>query len=111
MSAATAHGSPPEIAPTRWGSGPAQAGGLTRADLAGRRLARSRLEEVSVGGLATSAYYEDFDDLWFSFEQGVGRSGLVYLRLDAERRKAVRSRAQELLGAPQVRFRLDARAW
>jgi SAM-dependent methyltransferase len=69
------------------------------------------LEDVSVGGLATSADYEDFDDLWFSFEQGVGRSGSVYLRLDAERREALRARAHELLGAPRGRFRLDARAW
>ncbi len=69
------------------------------------------LEEVSVGGLATLADYEDFDDLWFSFEQGVGRSGAVYLRLDPVRREALRSRAHELLGAPRGRFRLDARAW
>jgi SAM-dependent methyltransferase len=69
------------------------------------------LKEVSVGGLATSADYEDFDDLWFSFEQGVGRSGAVYLRLDPVRREALRSRAHELLGAPRGRFRLDARAW
>lgn len=69
------------------------------------------LKEVSVGGLATSADYEDFDDFWFSFEQGVGRSVAVYLRLDPMRREALRSRANELLGAPRGRFRLDARAW
>jgi ubiquinone/menaquinone biosynthesis C-methylase UbiE len=69
------------------------------------------LEEVTLGGLATSADYEDFDDLWFSFEQGVGRSGALYLRLDSERREALRSRAHELVGAPRGRFRLDARAW
>lgn len=69
------------------------------------------LKEVSVGGLATSADYEDFDDLWFSFEQGVGRSGEMYLRLDPVRREALRSRAHALLGAPGGRFRLDARAW
>ena len=69
------------------------------------------LGEVSVGRLATAAEYEDFEDLWFSFEQGVGRSGSVYLKLDAQRRTAVRSRVHELLGSPQGRFRLDARAW
>jgi SAM-dependent methyltransferase len=69
------------------------------------------LKEVSVGGLATWADYDGFDDLWSSFEHGVGRSGSVYLRLDAERRKALRSRAHELLGARRGRFRLDAGAW
>ncbi len=69
------------------------------------------LKQVSLGALATSADYEDFDDLWFSFEQGVGRSGAVYLRLDPVRRQALRSRAHELLGAPRGHFRLDARAW
>jgi SAM-dependent methyltransferase len=69
------------------------------------------LGEVSSGRLATSADYEDFDDLWFSFERGVGRSGSLYLRLDARRRAALRSRAHELLGSPQGSFRLDARAW
>ena len=69
------------------------------------------LDDVSLGGLATSGDYEDFDDLWFSFEQGVGRSGAVYLRLDPVRREALRSRAYELMGAPRGRFRLDARAW
>jgi SAM-dependent methyltransferase len=69
------------------------------------------LNEVSVGRLATWADYDGFDDVWFSFEQGVGRSGSVYLLLDAERRKALRARAHELLSAPRGRFRLDARAW
>lgn len=69
------------------------------------------LAEVSTGRLATSADYEDFDDLWFSFEQGIGRSGSLYLRLDAEHRVALRLRAQELLGSPRGRFRLDAHAW
>lgn len=69
------------------------------------------LEEVSVGALTTWADYEGFDDLWFSFEQGVGRSGSIYLSLDQERRNALRARAHELLGAPEGRFRLDARAW
>ncbi len=69
------------------------------------------LVEVSVGRLATAAEYEDFEDLWFSFEQGVGRSGSVYLKLDARRRTALRSHVHELLGSPQGRFRLDAHAW
>lgn len=69
------------------------------------------LHEVSTGALATSADYADFDDLWQSFEQGVGRSGSVYRRLDPTRRKALRSRAHELLDAPRGRFTLHARAW
>ena len=69
------------------------------------------LGEVSIGKLATAAKYESFDDLWYSFEHGVGRSGSVYLRLDAERRATLRSRAHALLGSPRGRFRLNARAW
>lgn len=48
---------------------------------------------ASVGRLATAAEYEDFEDLWLSFERGVGRSGSVYLKLDARRRTAPRDRA------------------
>jgi SAM-dependent methyltransferase len=69
------------------------------------------LQKVSTGALTTSAGYVDFDDLWQPFEQGVGRSGSVYLRLDPRRRKALRSRAYELLDAPRGRFTLRARAW
>lgn len=69
------------------------------------------LGEVSIGELRTAAEYENFDDLWYSFEQGVGYSGWVYLGLDAERRAALRSRTHGLLGSPRGRFRLDARAW
>lgn len=69
------------------------------------------LGEVSVGRLSTAAGYDDFDDLWYSFEQGVGRSGSVYLALDPERRARLRSHAHALLGSPQGRFRLEAFAW
>lgn len=69
------------------------------------------LGEVSVGELITWAEYDDYDDLWFSFEQGVGRSGSVYLSLDADRRTALRSRAQDLLGSQPGSFRLEAGAW
>jgi SAM-dependent methyltransferase len=69
------------------------------------------LEDVSVGELRAGAGYEDFDDLWLSFEKGVGRSGAIYLSLGPERREALRARAHELLGRPRGRFRLDAHAW
>lgn len=69
------------------------------------------LEHVSAGRLTTRADYEGFDDLWFSFEEGVGRSGSIYLSLDQERRNALRVRTYELLGSPRGRLRLHARAW
>lgn len=69
------------------------------------------LVEVSGTRLATSADYEDIEDLWFSFEHGVGRSGSLYLSLDAGRRAALRSRTHELLGSPRGSFRLHAHAW
>ena len=69
------------------------------------------LGEVSVGRLSTVAGYENFDDLWYSFEQGVGRSGSVYLALDPERRATLRSHANALLGSPRGRFHLEAHAW
>jgi SAM-dependent methyltransferase len=69
------------------------------------------LGDLSIGKLSTAAMYEDFDDLWYSFEQGVGRSGTVYRALDPERRAMLRSRAGTLLGSPQGKFQLEALAW
>jgi SAM-dependent methyltransferase len=69
------------------------------------------LREVSVGRLGAAAEYDDFDDLWYSFEQGVGRSGSVYLALDGERRARLRSRVHTSLGSPRARFQLEALAW
>jgi hypothetical protein len=63
---------------------------------------------VVLGAFEASADYESFDDLWFSFEAGVGYSGAVYLSLDEGRRRAVRADAHRRLGAPGGAFQLTA---
>lgn len=68
------------------------------------------LSEVSLGELQVEAEYESFEDLWFSFEAGVGHSGGVYLSLDHDQRSAVRAEAHRRLGSPEGDFRLSAKA-
>ena len=68
------------------------------------------LREVALGELEVAAEYESFDDLWFSFEAGVGHSGALYLSLDPERQRAVRADAHRRLGSPDGPFRLVAKA-
>jgi SAM-dependent methyltransferase len=69
------------------------------------------LEEIATGEIVASADYEDFDDLWFAFEAGVGFSGRLYTSLEAERQNALRADAHRRLGSPEGAFRLEARAW
>lgn len=66
------------------------------------------LREVELGEFEVSAAYESFDDLWFSFEAGVGHSGAFYLSLDVEQRRAVRADAHRRLGSPDGPFQLTA---
>ena len=67
------------------------------------------LRDISLGEFEVAAGYEDFDDLWFSFEAGVGHSGAVYLSLDREQQQEVRVDAHRRLGAPEGPFRLSAK--
>jgi SAM-dependent methyltransferase len=68
------------------------------------------LREVTLGEFEVAAEYESFDDLWFSFEAGVGHSGALYVSLDPEQRRAVRADAWRRLGSPEGAFRLVAKA-
>jgi SAM-dependent methyltransferase len=67
------------------------------------------LRDVALGEFEVTADYESFDDLWFSFESGVGHSGGLYVSLDPEQRRAVRADANRRLGFPGGSFRLKAR--
>jgi SAM-dependent methyltransferase len=67
------------------------------------------LEDVALGEFEVTADYESFDDLWFSFEAGVGHSGAVYLSLDRGRQREVRADGHRRLGAPDGALRLSAK--
>lgn len=67
------------------------------------------LRDVALGEFEVAAEYESFDDLWFSFEAGVGHSGALYVSLDPDEQRAVRADAHRRLGSPDGRFRLTAR--
>ena len=68
------------------------------------------LREVTLGEFEVAAEYESFDDLWFSFEAGVGHSGALYVSLDPEQQRALRADAHRRLGSPEGPFRLRAKA-
>jgi SAM-dependent methyltransferase len=68
------------------------------------------LHDVTLGELEVGGEYESFDDLWASFEAGVGHSGALYVSLEPEQRAAVRADARRRLGSPDGPFRLTARA-
>jgi SAM-dependent methyltransferase len=68
------------------------------------------LSNVSLGECEVTADYDSFDDLWFSFDAGVGHSGGLYRSLDSERRIAVRDDAHRRLGSPQGSFQMTAKA-
>jgi hypothetical protein len=67
------------------------------------------LRQVALGQFEVSADYESFDDLWFSFQAGVGHSGALFVSLDPEQQRAVRADAHRRLGSPEGRFRLRAK--
>lgn len=69
----------------------------------------AELQDVSLGGFEVGADYRSFDDLWFSFDAGVGHSGAVYVSLDRDQQRAVRADAYRRLGAPAGAFRLTAK--
>lgn len=71
----------------------------------------SGLTDIEVDGLEVSTRYEDFDELWGSFQNGVGPAGQHVLALEPERQAAVRDEYFSRLGEPSGSFTLDARAW
>jgi hypothetical protein len=69
------------------------------------------LRGVEVSELLVVAQYENFNDLWWPFEQGVAPSGAFAASLDASSRAALRDELWRRLGSPRGSFRLTARAW
>jgi SAM-dependent methyltransferase len=68
------------------------------------------LRDVSSGELVVEAGYADFDDLWQPLTVPDGAPGRFFVRLDADRKAAMRSDVWERLGRPDGPFRLAGRA-
>lgn len=60
--------------------------------------------------LTVSSRYEDFDDLWSSFQAGVGPAGGYLATLDPDDRERVRAAMHAELGGPRGHFTLSATA-
>jgi len=69
------------------------------------------LAEVSAGPVGVSASYDNFDDLWFGFAQGVGPAGAYLVGLEADERERLKGALRERLGVADEPFDLTARAW
>jgi SAM-dependent methyltransferase len=69
------------------------------------------LVDVGTASLDVSADYESFDELWGSFQLGVGPAGDFCASLPPQARDAVRDEYQRRLGDPRGRFVLSAQAW
>jgi len=69
------------------------------------------LRDVSAGPADVSASYENFDDLWFGFEQGVGPAGAYLLSLSTDDRARLKDLVGQRLGVSDAPFQLTARAW
>jgi SAM-dependent methyltransferase len=69
------------------------------------------LEGVETAPLDVSAGYQSFDELWSSFELGVGPAGEFCASLAPEPREAVRAEYRRRLADPPGSFTLSAQAW
>ena len=69
------------------------------------------LREVSTGELSVETSYESFDDLFAPFAAGAGHSGACFAALDEPEQHRLRAEAHRLLGRPDGRLTLTARAW
>jgi SAM-dependent methyltransferase len=72
---------------------------------------RAGLSQVDGQALDVSTRYESFDELWGSFQRGVGPAGQFCASLDPETRDAIRDEYRRLLGEPDASFTLSAQAW
>jgi SAM-dependent methyltransferase len=84
--------------------------GLEDVGLLGLWWKQAGLREIAFSTADVGADYADFDDLWFSFESGVGHSGALFASLDEAQRDQLREDAFRRLGSPRGPFRLEARA-
>jgi SAM-dependent methyltransferase len=72
---------------------------------------RAGLDDVDAAPLDVSTRYENFDELWGSFQRGVGPAGDFCASLDPETGAAVREDYRRRLGEPPGSFSLTAQAW
>jgi SAM-dependent methyltransferase len=72
---------------------------------------RAGLDDVEGGSLDVSSRYQSFDELWASFQLGVGPAGNYISRVDPETREAIRDEYRRRIGDPSGSFSLDAQAW
>jgi SAM-dependent methyltransferase len=69
------------------------------------------LTDIDAAPLDVSSRYESFDELWGSFQLGVGPAGQFCVPLDPETRDAVRDEYLRRIGEPPGSFTLNAQAW
>ena len=69
------------------------------------------LADVETAALDVETDYEGFDELWGTFQFGVGPAGEFCASLPPESRDAVRNEHRRRLGNPSGRFTLGAQAW
>jgi hypothetical protein len=69
------------------------------------------LEDVVAVPLEVSTRYESFDELWESFQHGVGPAGEFCASLSPDQREAVRDEYSVRLGETAGGFTLPAEAW
>jgi len=69
------------------------------------------LEEIELAPLEVATAYSDFDEVWGSFQLGVGPAGQYLVSQDAEAREAIREEYHRRLGEPAGSFELTARSW
>jgi ubiquinone/menaquinone biosynthesis C-methylase UbiE len=69
------------------------------------------LEEVEAVPQVVSSQYETFDELWETFQHGVGPGGEYLASASPDTAKAIRDAYRRRLGDPPAGFTLDAEAW
>jgi SAM-dependent methyltransferase len=72
---------------------------------------RAGLGDVQGDSLEVSTRYESFDELWASFQLGVGPAGNYISQVDPETREAIREEHRRRVGEPVGEFTLTAQAW
>jgi ubiquinone/menaquinone biosynthesis C-methylase UbiE len=69
------------------------------------------LEDVELGRVQAWALYDDFEDLWYPFAEGVGGIGKFLAGVDEQSREQLKRDAWRRLGEPGGSFCLVARAY
>jgi SAM-dependent methyltransferase len=92
-------------------SAPAERLEMSSLEAFGELADRAGLEDVDAAPLDVSAEYQSFDELWSSYQRGVGPAGDFCASLDPEVRDALRGEYFRRLGEPAGSITLGAQAW